>query len=307
MDIVPYNGWERNVRLANAALEVIVTQDVGPRVIRFGFHGERNVFAEIAGQQGGSGEDAWMIRGGHRLWIAPEAKPASYEPDNVPVEVEETGAGVTFRQEPGPITHVAKRMTVALAADRDEVVVTHTLENRGEEPVELAPWALTVMAPGGLAVVPLPHKIPHTERLTPNQAWILWPYTDFSDPRWTLGERYVLFRQDAERGPNKLGIAHREGWVAYALDGFVFLKMFERLPGQVYADGGANFQTFSNAQMLELESLGPLVSLEPGAAVTHVERWMLFRDVPPIESEADADMHLLPLVRQGGVIPSPES
>jgi hypothetical protein len=307
MEIVPYNGWERNVRLANAALELVVTQDVGPRVIRFALQGERNVFAEIEGQQGGRGEDAWMIRGGHRLWIAPEAKPVTYELDNVPVETEETDAGVTFRQEPGPITHVAKRMTVALASDADEAVLTHVLENMGEDAIELAPWALTVMAPGGQAVIPLPDKIPHTERLTPNQAWILWPYTDFSDRRWTLGGRYVFFRQDAERGPNKLGIAHREGWAAYVLDGFVFLKMFDRLPGQVYADGGANFQTFSNERMLEMESLGPLVTLAPGESVTHVERWRLFRDVPPIESETDADTHLLPLVRQSGVIPSPEA
>jgi hypothetical protein len=64
----------------------VISRDVGPRILRLGFIGERNLFAEIAGQQGGMNEDEWMIRGGHRLWIAPEEKPKTYELDNAPVE-----------------------------------------------------------------------------------------------------------------------------------------------------------------------------------------------------------------------------
>jgi hypothetical protein len=32
--------------------------------------------------------------------------------------------------------------------------------------------------------------------------------------------------------------------------------------------------------MLELETLGPLTVLPPGATVEHIEDWWLFRDVP---------------------------
>ena len=307
MDMVSYSGRPRNVRLSNSDIELIVTQDVGPRIIRFGFKDERNVLAEIDGEQGGVGEAEWKLRGGHRLWIAPEEKPRTYELDNSAVEVSEVPNGVKALQAPGEISGVAKSMTITLAPDANEVVITHVLENLGETPTELAPWAASVMAPGGQAVIPLPDKIPHSERLTANQAWVIWAYTDFSDPRWTFGSRYVFFHQDPARGPNKLGIVHREGWVAYLLGEFLFLKMFRRIPGQVYADAGANFQTFSNEAFLELESLGPLVTLAPGQDIAHEERWRLYRDIPALQSESDVDEHVLPLVRQAGVIRSPEA
>ncbi|MBN1675208.1 MAG: hypothetical protein JXR37_29480 [Kiritimatiellae bacterium] len=298
MEIVEYGGWRNNVRLANREVELIVTRDVGPRVIRFGFIGARNVLGELDGQMGGTGEAEWMIRGGHRLWVAPEAKPWSYELDNVPVDIREAGAGIEARQPAGPVTGVAKTVRVALAPDANTVTVSHTLTNEGDNPVELAVWALTVMAKRGMAVIPLPAKIPHTERLTHNQEWSLWGYTDFSDPRWTLGSRYITLRQDPKRSPTKLGLAHREGWIGYLLDGFLFTKAFRRVEQAAYPDGGVNFETFTNEDILELESLGPLVRLAPGEASTHEERWTLHKDIPACETEADLDRHVRTLAQE---------
>jgi len=78
-------------------------------------------------------------------------------------------------------------MEIRLAARKNEVTITHVLKNCGRKPRTLAPWALTVMAPGGTCIIPLPKKIPHTGRLTHNQEWSVWGYTDFADGRWTLG------------------------------------------------------------------------------------------------------------------------
>lgn len=296
MQTVEFNGWDRNVRLANREVELIVTQDVGPRVIRFGFIGERNLFAEIDGQQGGVGEEEWMLRGGHRLWIAPEAKPLTYELDNTPIEIEAIADGVRTRQPAGRLSGVVKTMDITLSPDANEVRVTHMLSNKGGKALQLAPWALTVMAPDGMAVVPLPAKIPHTERLTHNQQWSIWAYTDLADPRWTFGTKYVFFRQDRKKGPAKLGIAHREGWVAYVLGEYLFVKRFDWTDGGVYPDGGVNFETFSNQEFLEVESLGPLVTLAPGQSVMHEEQWELSRKIPRIQTEADVDKHILPLL-----------
>jgi hypothetical protein len=296
METVKYNGWNC-VRLANGVVEAIVTKDVGPRVIRFGFVGGRNLMAEYAGQQGGMGEKDWMIRGGHRLWVAPEEKPKTYELDNEPIEVKPIPGGVRTVQPVGPLSGVQKIMDITLAPKRNEVKIIHTLRNQGKRTLCLAPWALTVMAPDGMAIIPLPKRIAHTDRLTHNQEWSLWGYTDFSDPRWTLGARYVFFRQNRRRGPNKLGIAHREGWVGYQLGEFLFVKQFAWKDGCCYPDGGVNFETFSNEDMLEVESLGPIVDLAPGKSVKHEETWNLYRKVKSVRTEADADKYVLPLVR----------
>ena len=296
METVEFNGWENCVRLAEGEVEIIVTTDVGPRIVRAGFVGERNLFAELPGQQGGRGEDEWMIRGGHRFWIAPEVKPDTYELDNSPIEVESIPGGVRTVQPAGAITGIAKTMEITLGSGDARVKVLHTLTNAGDRSVELAPWALSVMALNGMAIIPLPAKIAHTDRLTHNQEWSLWGYTDFSDPRWTLGSRYIFFRQDPTRGPNKLGMAHSEGWVGYLLDEFLFVKRFTRVDGAAYPDSGMNFETFSNEEFLEVESLGPLVELAPGASTCHEEQWSLHRGLPPCRTEDDVDANILPLL-----------
>ena len=294
MKRVAYNGWKNNVRLANADVELIVTTDVGPRIIRFGFIGEDNVFTEMPGQQGGAGEKQWMIRGGHRFWIAPEEAPKTYELDNAPVRVEEIPGGVRTLQAPGPLSGIAKTMEITLSPDTNRARIVHTLTNASSKPATLAPWALSVMKAGGMAIIPLPRKIPHTDRLTHNQEWSLWGYTDFSDPRWSLGGRYIFFRHDAARGPNKLGIAHREGWVGYQLGPYLFVKRFAWTAGAVYPDGGVNFETFANEDFLEIESLGALVTLAPGDTTTHVEEWSLHRNPAGCAGEDDADTHVRP-------------
>lgn len=297
IETVPYRGWKRNIRLTNGQVELIVTQDVGPRILRFGFIGDQNVFGELPEQMGGAGEKEWMIRGGHRLWVAPEEKPKSYELDNRPIIIRKITCGIRTIQSPGALARVQKMMDITLAERRNEATVVHRLTNKGRKVITLAPWALSVMAKRGVAIIPLPEKIPHTDRLTHNQNWSLWGYTDFSDPRWTLGQRYVLFRQDPRRAPNKIGIAHRENWVAYLRDGLLFIKRFKRMPGAIYPDGDVNFETFSDEQILEIESLGPLATLRPGQSAVHAETWSLHRGVPACRTEADIDKYVASLAR----------
>ena len=189
-----------------------------------------------------------------------------------------------------------KSLEITLVEGANAANILHKLTNTGDAPFELAPWALTVLTLNGTAIIPLPEKIPHTERLTHNQEWSIWAYTDFSDGRWTLGKRYIQFRQDPTLGPGKLGIAHREGWVAYQVGEFVFIKRFDYVEGALYPDSGMNFETFSNEEILELESLGPIVTVAPGETICHQERWSLHRGIPACTTDADIDKHILPLV-----------
>jgi hypothetical protein len=45
-----YKGWPNCYRVSNGEIELIVTGDVGPRIIRFGFVGGQNLFKEFADQ-----------------------------------------------------------------------------------------------------------------------------------------------------------------------------------------------------------------------------------------------------------------
>jgi hypothetical protein len=293
---VNYHGWRNSYRLSNGTIELIVTTDVGPRIIRFGFVGGDNEFKEYTPQLGKRGGKRWRIYGGHRLWHAPEAEPRTYHPDNGPVTLVRRGGTVRLIQPVEFTTGIQKEIELRLSANRPRVEVVHRLRNTNHWTVELAPWALTVMAPGGTAIVPLPPRGSHPKDLPPGNSLTLWLYTDMSDPRWTWGRKYILLRQDSSprRSPQKAGAAVPEGWIGYARHGHLFLKTFAHHPTGRYPDWGCSAETFTNHEMLELETLGPIATLAPGAAVEHIEHWHLFRNVPVPQNDRDVDRHVLP-------------
>src|ERR1700751_4892698 len=73
-----YKGWKNCYRITNGEIEAIVTGDVGPRIIRFAFVGGQNLFKEFPDQLGKSGEEKFQLRGGHRVWKAPEDAVATW-------------------------------------------------------------------------------------------------------------------------------------------------------------------------------------------------------------------------------------
>jgi hypothetical protein len=297
MELVEFGGWSNCVRLSNGAVELIVTTEVGPRVIRFGFVGGQNVFKVFDDTAGLTGGDEWHNFGGHRLWHAPEIAPRTYAPDNVPVEHSWDGATLTLRN-PEPENRLDKEMSVTLSPGDNTVSVVHRLTNRNPWAIELAPWVLSVMAQGGEAIYPQEDYAPHPDCLVPARPLVLWHFTDMSDPRWTWGRRYMRLRQDpAATTKQKAGILNTKGWAAYALNGEVFLKRYGYDPDAIYADMGCNTETYTDPGILEVETLGPLTRLEPGATVEHRERWLLARAaVGP--TDADVDASILPLLDQ---------
>jgi hypothetical protein len=152
------------------------------------------------------------------------------------------------------------------------------------------------MAPGGTAILPLPSRGTHAEQLQPNTRLSLWAYTEMDDPRWRWGTRYVLLRQDPQAGtPQKVGSYVPQGWVGYARDNTLFVKAFTAVLGADYPDLGVNVELFTNSDMLEVETLGPLAELAPDAEVSHVETWHLLDGVPQPQTEEDVVADVEPL------------
>ncbi len=297
---VNYGGWPNCVRLTNGQIELIITTDVGPRVIRCGFVGGQNLFKEFADQMGKTGGSEWRSYGGHRLWLAPEAMPRSYFPDNGPVKYAWDGKTLKLTQPVETSTSIAKEMEITLNPDDNQVSVLHRLTNKSLWDLELAPWALTVMAPGGRAIFPQEPFRPHPEFLQPARTMVIWAYTDMSDARWTWGTKYIQLRQDSKaKTKQKIGLMNTLGWAAYYLNGELFIKRFGFDPKSEYPDWGCNNESFTDPEMLEVETLGPLTKLAPGGHIEHVERWFLDR-VKLEESELSLDEQLMPLVRKTG-------
>jgi hypothetical protein len=278
---INFKGWPNSWRVSNGEVELVVTGDIGPRIMRFGFAGGQNIFKEFTDQLGKSGEAEWQPRGGHRIWIAPEDPVKSYAPDNDPVDVQVSGDVISATGPVEPLTGVRKKMTVKMAPSGSAVEVLHEIQNASGTPLELAPWVLTMFAQGGTGIHGFPPRGTHPEMLVPTNPLVMWAFTHLDDPRWRLSRKYLALRQDPhDSNPQKLGSYNRHTWGAYLLNGELFVKRYEAIAAAAaHPDLGCTFEMFTNQAFLELETLGPLTTLAPGASVSHTERWTAHRGV----------------------------
>ncbi|MXY70226.1 MAG: hypothetical protein F4Y47_16980 [Acidobacteriia bacterium] len=286
---IPYAGWPNCYRLSNGEVELIVTSDVGPRIIRYGFEGGQNLFVELEEDLGQTGGDNWRLYGGSRLWVGPEDPVYSYGADNDPVQIEISGSRLVA-QAPVEHTGVQKAIAVELSDEGSAVRVVYTLANRTIWPLRVATWVLTMMAPGGAGITTLPPRGTHPEVLAPTNPLVVFAFTNMADPRWTWLEKYIVLQQDPlNADPEKIGLFNPATRGAYLLNGELFVKKFAAFPEEEYPDMGSSYETFTNERFLEIETLGPVRTLQPGESIDHVEEWSLHRPVA-VDSWDDAEL-----------------
>ena len=306
---IEYHGWKNAWSICNDAVRLIVLTDVGPRILFYGFIDGQNEFHEVLEHAGLTEGDEFRSYGGHRLWVSPEVE-RTYYPDNAPVLISQRKGAVVFTaaiESTPPGTNLQKEIEINLDETGTHVTVIHRIFNRGDEATEMAPWALSAMAPGGKAILPFPPKAPASkDRLLPQGVLALWSYTDLTDPRWTIGSKYIQLEHDASptgRFKEQMsGIYNPSGWGAYFRSGNLFVKRSKVQREASYPDCGCNFEIYTEPGFLELETLGPLQNLEPGQTVQHVEEWWLFDGIPAGCDDAWIDHVILTLLKAKSIV-----
>lgn len=291
-----YQGWPNCIRLFNQEIELIVTTDIGPRIVHFGFINQQNFLYLIPETLGKSGVEKYQLFGGHRLWLAPESIPFSYNPDNEPVVFELNANGIVLKQQKEETSGIFKEMEITLSAEKNEVKILHRVKNGNKNDVELAIWPISMMATGGTAIVPHEPFGEGDEFLLPARPLALWSYTKMNDPRWVWGEKYIQAIQDPEhKSEQKIGILNKQKWAAYYLNGQVLIKKFDYHSEANYPDFGCNNELYVCENYLEIETLSPLKKIKSGEAIEHIEYWKLAK-ASFNGSEKSIDENILPLV-----------
>jgi len=298
MEKVSFKGWPNCIRLSNNNIELIVTTDVGPRIIRFGFKNGQNLFYVSPDDKGKTGGNNWRLYGGHRLWHSPEVMPRTYCPDNKSVDHSWDGKTLKLFQEIESTTRLLKEMEITLDPKQNQVVVLHRIINNSVWEVELAPWAISAMEGGGRAILPQEPYIEPANFLLPARPIVLWYYTDMKDPRWIWGNKYIQLKHDPTRSSEqKIGILNKQKWAAYYLNGELFIKRFGFNPKAQYADYGCNNEVYVNGDFVEIETLGPITKIAPQESIEHTEHWMLANLTSTFEeNEKSIDNNLIPLL-----------
>ena len=265
------------IELKNSFLSLKVTQSVGPRIIFLEFNGRGNIFAELPDVKNELPDGRiYSFYGGHRLWHSPENIPRTYNPDDEEVTVNLVPNGVLLQQKTEELTGLQKSMQINLAEDKAEITVFHTLTNQNLWAVECSPWAITQIVPGGVAL--LPQSVEKTG-LLPNRSLAVWPYTDLKSEHLSLGNHIILLKAEFTEGAFKIGFPNPHGWLAYWLEGTLFVKKAVYNPQARYFDFNSSHQCYCSEKFIELETLGPISNILPGDSVTHIETWNLYSDV----------------------------
>jgi len=285
METIEYSGYQC-VPLENDSLRLLITRSIGPRIISFGFREEENLFAELPNfitelPNGG----VFHFYGGHRLWVAPETFETTYIPDDSPVDISPLENGLRITQPVEPQTGLQKSLDILLTGET-QVVITHQITNHQSQNVTCAPWAITQFKTGGVAILP---QATHDTGVLPNRSLALWSYTDMSNPHVVWGREYILVAANMA-SPFKVGFPNPRGWLAYWLNGTLFVKRADYHPQAEYYDMGSSSECYCNDQFLELETLAPISTIPPRGTAIHVETWNLYKDIdcPQNENEVQA-------------------
>jgi hypothetical protein len=271
--------------LQNDLLRLEYLSQAGPRIVRLSLVGSsENLLAETPEVSWETPYGIYHLYGGHRLWSAPEKAGITSQPDDADLQIELIPQGVRLIGARQPAGGLSKILEVRLEAGKPSVSLHHRLINHGDAPVELAPWAITQLPLGGQAILPQPTLPVDSDSLQPNRSLVLWPYTRWCDPRLELGDEIIVVSGIPLTDKFKIGYKNRCGWAGYLRQGIFFGKKFESQEHGRYADLGCNLEIYCDHRCLELETLGPLCTLEPGESLDHEEEWVILTGIETYEN-----------------------
>ena len=266
------------MRIGNGAIQVEVLAEAGPRIVGLRRDGSpANLLAETPDLGWETAFGRYELLGGHRLWFAPEDAEQAAMPDSDGLVIEPLVDGLRLMGAVEPATGCVRSIEVRLDRALSSLTVLHRVHNGGPRSLELAPWPITQLPLGGLALLPQ-RRAGAGHHTRPNRNLVLWPYSSWDDARLYIQDGLVAV--DAVAGDElKVGSLDDTGWVAYVRGGTALVRRFEPEPAETHPDLGCNVEIYCGSHYLELEILGPMRVIPPGASTTLLEHWEV-RDVP---------------------------
>lgn len=257
--------------IENDFLQLDYLTTTGPRIIGLYARGvDGNLLAETPDVHWSTPHGEYYLRGGHRLWIAPE-DPFYTCPENE-ISVMAAEDKVTLRS---ALDASGLEKEISFYLDKNRVHLTHRITWHGDHPIEFAPWGITQLRAEGMAILPLSSS----EGLAPDRSIVFWPYSQIRDERFELHDDLMLLHGKLTEQAFKIGNFNKHGWIACTVGKALFVKRFSAGEPQNYPDMGCNVEAYVKDSCIELESLGTLKQLESGKSVFHEETWEVYTDI----------------------------
>lgn len=279
IETISYMGLANCLKLSNGVVDVIATTAVGPRILYYGPANGENILGHFPENSLKTALGTWKPYGGHRLWVWPEVFPATYAPDNDPIEYTQEGDLSLLLRQPVDSAGIQKQIHITLAPTSTKVRLEQTITSHNLWPIDIAAWAISVVQPGTAIVPRVPFQT-HDEYVPVTQPLALCAFTDLEDPRFTLGLKYILLRADpALPNSQKFGLRNKQEWCGHLVRNTLFVKRFSHDERAEYPDYGVNNEVYVEGAFMEVELLGPRRTVVPGESLTLIEDWHLFENV----------------------------
>jgi hypothetical protein len=181
LETLTYMGLPDCIKLSNGTADVIAATAIGPRPLFYGPTGGRNVLAHFPEATKETALGTWKPYGGHRLWVWPEVFPATYAPDNDPIECTVEGdLGIRLRQ-PVDSAGMRKEIRVTMSYEGTSGRLEQTVTSHNLWPVDIAAWAISVVEAGTSIVPRVPFQT-HEDYVPVTHPVALCAFTDLQDP-----------------------------------------------------------------------------------------------------------------------------
>lgn len=270
------------LELRTGAVQLMAVTSFGPRIAFLGRAGANGGDNLLYWAPGAHRRGAWDMHGGHRLWtsrpLADESE-ESYSTDNDPCRVEILPDGFTLRAPAHPSNRIERGLSVR-ALDDDRLAIDHILCNTGDMLWSGGAWALTCTVPTA-----------NTSYVVPLGDGSRWDYATivafdkwggshggegFDDPQFSFGRDQFVLRPSGRE--NKRMIKGDAGILAMhdAERDLLFVKHAAFVRGGEYPLGtNLCLYTAPDRFMVEMETMGPAITLKPAETLHHTETWVL--------------------------------
>ncbi len=279
---VLYKNYGNCLKITTQKVEVLVTLDIGPRIISYRLLDGGNIFFEDTERLlFVNNEDTdkmffkgatWYGLGGHRLWRSPESF-STYYPENNPVEYKVSKNVFTFNQEKQIYNDVKLTITLSFL-DEVQLKFEGMITNKSNEDKTLSSWSISMCKGPGLEIV----KLPKDETgFVPQRSYSFWGFgAKNNDSRAYYGENYFALKMEpGNQNAFKIGMRVNNDSVLYLTGKSAFVKKVYRYDDLLYPDNNVNYETYTKDLFMELETLSPLKTLKPNESVTQTEVWSL--------------------------------
>ena len=225
---------------------------------------------------------------GSTFWTAPQSEwnwPPFDVLDNQEYQVEQEDNLLKMTSDPDPKSGFQMIKTWKVTG-RQSIEIEYRIKNISEKAKSVGAWEVTRTPCGGLAFFPDggAGKVPESN---------LKPDLQNEGINWISIDKMPI------AGYQKLFSTAQEGWLAYALNGLLFIKQFPDTKPENYSPKQGEVEIFINKDKIyiELENHGEYKLLQPGESLSYIENWFL-TPVPENVTVNPGNPKLTGLVRQ---------